>query len=64
MKHATRICVAASLLAGAVFSANADVITDWNVKVVEIVTESKLGTPPATRPMARMRARTPALHKN
>ena len=52
MKHATRICVAASLLAGAVFSANADVITDWNVKVGEIVTESKLGTPPATRAMA------------
>jgi hypothetical protein len=52
MKHATRLCFAASLLAGAVFNANADVITDWNVKAAEIVTESKVGTPPAIRTMA------------
>ena len=52
MKHATRICVAASLLAGVALSANADVITDWNIKAGEIVTESKLGTPPAIRAMA------------
>ena len=51
MKHATRICVAASLL-GVAFNANADVITDWNIKAGEIVTESKLGTPPAIRAMA------------
>ncbi len=35
-----------------VFNANADVITDWNVKAAEIVTESKVGTPPAIRTMA------------
>ena len=52
MKHATRFCFAASLLAGAVFNASADVITDWNVKAAEIVTESKVGTPPAIRTMA------------
>jgi hypothetical protein len=50
--HAVRICVAASLLAGVVPNANADVITDWNLKAGEIVTESKLGTPPAIRAMA------------
>ena len=44
--------VAASLLSGVVFNANADVITDWNIKAGEIVTESKLGTPPAIRAMA------------
>ncbi len=52
MKHVTRICVAASLLCGVVLNANADVITDWNIKAGEIVTESKLGTPPAIRAMA------------
>ena len=50
--HAVRICIAASLLAGVVLNANADVITDWNIKAGEIVTESKLGTPPAIRAMA------------
>jgi hypothetical protein len=29
--------------------ARADVITDWNVKAGEIVTEAKIGTPPANR---------------
>ena len=52
MKYATRICVAASLFAGVALNAHADVITDWNVKAGEIVTESKLGTPPAIRAMA------------
>ena len=52
MKYATRILAAASLLAGAAFNANADVITDWNVKAAEIITESKVGTPPAIRTMA------------
>ena len=51
MKHAIRICIAASLL-GVALNANADVITDWNIKAGEIVTESKLGTPPAVRVMA------------
>ena len=50
--HAVRICIAASLLAGVVPNANADLITDWNIKAGEIVTESKLGTPPAIRAMA------------
>ena len=52
LNHAARVCVAATLLAGVAFNANADVITDWNVKAGEIVTESKLGTPPAIRTMA------------
>ena len=51
MKHATRVCIAASLLFIA-SAAKADVITDWNIKAGEIVTESKLGTPPAIRAMA------------
>ena len=51
MKYATRLCIAASLLFIA-SSANADVITDWNIKAGEFVTESKLGTPPAIRAMA------------
>ena len=50
--HAVRIGIAASLLAGVVPNANADVITDWNIKAGEIVTESKIGTPPAIRAMA------------
>ena len=50
--HAVRICVAAALVAGVVPNANADVITDWNLKAGEIVTEAKLGTPPAIRAMA------------
>ena len=50
--HVVHICVAASLLAAVVPNANADVITDWNIKAGEIVTESKLGTPPAIRAMA------------
>ena len=51
MKYATRVCIAASLLFVA-SAVNADVITDWNIKAGEIVTESKLGTPPAIRAMA------------
>lgn len=50
--HAARICVAASLVSGVVLNANADVITDWNLKAAGFVTESKLGTPPAIRAMA------------
>ena len=51
MKYATRLCIAASLLFVA-SAVNADVITDWNINAGEIVTESKLGTPPAIRAMA------------
>jgi hypothetical protein len=32
--------------------AQADALTDWNVKCGEFITESKLGTPPAVRVMA------------
>jgi hypothetical protein len=32
--------------------AQADAVTDWNTKAGELVTEAKLGTPPATRLMA------------
>ena len=52
MKFEKQIYVAVSLLAGVALNANADVITDWNIKAGEIVTESKLGTPPAIRTMA------------
>ena len=52
MKHATRTLRCRFTACGVVFNANADVITDWNIKAGEIVTESKLGTPPAIRAMA------------
>jgi len=48
---AAHIAVAA-LFAGLSAGANADAITDWNIKSGEIVVESKLGTPPAIRVMA------------
>ena len=41
----------ASLVA-VTFAAQADVVTDWNIKAGEVVTESKMGTPPAIRAMA------------
>lgn len=40
------------LLVAAALNARADVITDWNVKSGEIITEAKMGTPPAVRVMA------------
>ena len=56
MKYATGInaarSAAAALLTCFTFSANADVVTDWNLKASGFVTESKLGTPPAIRAMA------------
>lgn len=42
----------ALLFAGLAFGARADVITDWNVKTGELITEAKIGTPPAIRVMA------------
>ena len=56
MKHATRIGLAASLLAGLAVDANADVVTDWNLKAGELVAEAKLGPPPANRVMAIVHA--------
>src|SRR5262245_3894480 len=50
--RAARLIAAAFPLVGAVSNASADVITDWNVKTSELITESKLGTPPAIRVMA------------
>lgn len=47
----TRVALATALGA-AMANAQADAITDWNVKSGEIVTEAKLGTPPAVRVMA------------
>ncbi len=50
--HATRIALAASVLAALAGNASADVITDWNLRAGELIVESKLGTPPAMRAMA------------
>ena len=40
------------MLAGLAINANADAITDWNIKAGEFIVEAKLGTPPANRVMA------------
>ena len=42
----------ALLLAALAIPAKADVITDWNLKTGTLITESKMGTPPAIRVMA------------
>jgi hypothetical protein len=56
MQHATGINAArfgaAALLACFTLGANADAITDWNLKASGFITEAKLGTPPAIRAMA------------
>ena len=44
------LLVIVSLLAGRM--AQADVVTDWNIKAGEIVVAAKLGTPPANRVLA------------
>jgi len=49
--RAAQVAVAATV-AGAGSTASADAVTDWNVKAGELITESKLGTPPAIRVMA------------
>ena len=49
-RRITSLFVAASSLAGPM--AQADVITDWNVKAGDIVVEAKLGPPPANRVLA------------
>lgn len=40
------------LLAALAIPAKADVITDWNLKTGTLITEAKIGTPPAIRVMA------------
>jgi vanadium-dependent haloperoxidase-like protein len=52
MRNLVQLTVAAAVLAAAASSVQADVITDWNLKTGQIVTDSKLGTPPAIRVMA------------
>jgi len=44
--------LSASLLGAVALDARADAILDWNVKSEALITESKLGTPPAIRVMA------------
>jgi PAP2 superfamily len=44
--------LSAVALAAATTGARADAVTDWNIKSGEIVTEAKIGTPPAVRVMA------------
>ncbi len=50
MKHA--LIPAAVLLASLALPAKADVITDWNRKTGNLITEARIGTPPAIRVMA------------
>lgn len=47
---------AAVALAMTAAAAQADVVTDWNIKANDIVIESKIGTPPAVRVMALVQA--------
>jgi hypothetical protein len=57
MQHASRTGIARAIAAAlpliaAAGGAQADAVTDWNVKANDIVIESRLGTPPAIRVMA------------
>ncbi|HEY6512978.1 MAG TPA: vanadium-dependent haloperoxidase [Burkholderiaceae bacterium] len=47
-----RTTLTALVLSAIALHTRADTITDWNVKVGEVMTEAKLGTPPAMRVMA------------
>lgn len=49
---ALRLAAVAAVATAVVGTARADAITDWNLKSAELITESKLGTPPAVRVMA------------
>jgi hypothetical protein len=44
--------LAAACLAAFAVGAQADAVTDWNIKAGELLVEAKLGTPPANRVMA------------
>jgi membrane-associated phospholipid phosphatase len=50
--RAARLIAAAFPLVGAASDASADAITDWNMKAGDLITEAKIGTPPAIRVMA------------
>jgi hypothetical protein len=52
MKHLIPSIAAAAAIATTALHASADVITDWSIKSGEIITEAKIGTPPAVRVMA------------
>lgn len=52
MLYPHRVFLLAAMLATSALNVCADAITDWNIKAGEIVTESKIGTPPAVRVMA------------
>ena len=51
-RFAVSIILWASLLGATAFDARADAILDWNNRSEALITESKLGTPPAIRVMA------------
>jgi hypothetical protein len=47
-----RTTLAAAFLSAVALAARADAVTDWNIKSGELLTEAKMGTPPAVRVMA------------
>ena len=44
--------VLSAVAAIAATGARADAVTDWSIKCGEVITEAKIGTPPAVRVMA------------
>ena len=52
MKSQATFMWAALGLAGCALDSRADVITDWNTKTSELISEARIGTPPAVRVMA------------
>ena len=52
MKPRTLAAAVAALFTLAAPAAHADAVTDWNVRAGDILSEAKLGTPPAVRLMA------------
>src|SRR5262245_58230781 len=52
MQRNPLVLLAALVAAALANPARADAITDWNVKSADVITEAKLGTPPAIRVMA------------
>jgi len=48
----------AALVATHAFTAQADVVTDWNLKTHELIGEAKIGTPPAIRVVALVQSAT------
>lgn len=51
------LVLAASLVATAL-PARADIVTDWNTRTSEIITEARMGTPPAVRVVAMVQTAT------